>query len=121
MWRWVITITLSTISTRRSRLDQNVAESWANQALVYEHNGDKAKAANSYARAVQLGRSISLRKTVWPARGVKFAHLRYDHKRRFPNRERRFSIANRDIFNFMSLFDHIGFKARGHQSQPFLL
>ncbi|AHB03083.1 TPR repeat-containing protein [Brucella ceti TE28753-12] len=35
-------------------LDQNVAESWANQALVYEHNGDKAKAANSYARAVQL-------------------------------------------------------------------
>ncbi|MNE91670.1 photosystem I assembly protein Ycf3 [compost metagenome] len=35
-------------------LDQNIAESWANQALVYEHNGDKAKAANSYSRAVQL-------------------------------------------------------------------
>lgn len=35
-------------------LDQGVAESWANQALVYEHRGEKAKAASSYSKAVQL-------------------------------------------------------------------
>jgi Flp pilus assembly protein TadD len=35
-------------------LDGNVAESWSNQALVYEQRGDKAKAANSYSRAIQL-------------------------------------------------------------------
>ena len=31
-----------------------MAESWANQALVYERRGEKDKAAKSYARAVQL-------------------------------------------------------------------
>ncbi len=36
------------------RLNDNLAESWANQALVYEHRGDKERAARSYARALQL-------------------------------------------------------------------
>ena len=31
-----------------------LAESWANQALVYERRGDKAKAAKSYQQAVRL-------------------------------------------------------------------
>ena len=35
-------------------LNSEVAESWANQALIYERRGDKAKASKSYARAVQL-------------------------------------------------------------------
>ena len=36
------------------RLDENLAESWANQALVYEKQGDMAKAKKSYHRALQL-------------------------------------------------------------------
>ena len=36
------------------KLDGKVAESWANQALVYERRGDKAKAAKSYQQAVRL-------------------------------------------------------------------
>ena len=31
-----------------------VAESWANQALVYEKRGDRKRASASYAKAVQL-------------------------------------------------------------------
>ena len=37
-----------------SGLDGELAESWANQAAVYERRGDKARAAKSYARAAQL-------------------------------------------------------------------
>ena len=36
------------------KLNGSVAESWANQALVYEKRGDKARAAKSFARATQL-------------------------------------------------------------------
>ena len=36
------------------KLNDRVAESWANQALIYERRGEKAKAAKSYARAAQL-------------------------------------------------------------------
>ena len=36
------------------RLDENLAESWANQALVYEKQGELAKAKKSYQRALQL-------------------------------------------------------------------
>jgi Tfp pilus assembly protein PilF len=35
-------------------LDGKIAESWANQALVYERRGDKARAAKSYSHALQL-------------------------------------------------------------------
>ncbi|MGO6907464.1 tetratricopeptide repeat protein, partial [Rhizobium ruizarguesonis] len=35
-------------------LNGNIAESWANQALVYERRGDKAKAARSYRHAIGL-------------------------------------------------------------------
>ena len=36
------------------RLDGRIAESWANQGLVYEKRGEKAKAAKSYQQAVRL-------------------------------------------------------------------
>ena len=36
------------------KLDGKIAESWANQALIYERRGDKAKAAKSYQQAVRL-------------------------------------------------------------------
>ena len=36
------------------KLDDRIAESWANQALIFERRGDKARAAKSYARAAQL-------------------------------------------------------------------
>ena len=36
------------------KLDGTIAEGWANQALIYEHRGDKARAAKSYAKAAQL-------------------------------------------------------------------
>ena len=36
------------------RLDEGLAESWANQGLVYEQRGEKAKAQRSYSRALQL-------------------------------------------------------------------
>jgi Tfp pilus assembly protein PilF len=36
------------------KLNDHIAESWANQALIYERRGDKARAAKSYARAAQL-------------------------------------------------------------------
>ena len=36
------------------KLDGKVAESWANQALVYERRGEKDKAAKSYQQAVRL-------------------------------------------------------------------
>jgi len=36
------------------RLDPQNAEGWHNQALVYEHRGDRTRARNSYARAVAL-------------------------------------------------------------------
>ena len=36
------------------QLDQKKAESWANQALVYERRGETQKAIRSYARAAQL-------------------------------------------------------------------
>ncbi|MDP2731494.1 MAG: tetratricopeptide repeat protein, partial [Hoeflea sp.] len=39
---------------RAVELNQRVAESWANQALIYERRGDKKRAARSYARAAQL-------------------------------------------------------------------
>ncbi len=35
-------------------LNGNIAESWANQALVYERRGDKARAAKSYSHALRL-------------------------------------------------------------------
>ena len=35
-------------------LDGRVAESWANQALIYERKGEMAKAAKSYSHALQL-------------------------------------------------------------------
>lgn len=35
-------------------LDDKIAESWANQALVYERRGDKARAAKSYSHAARL-------------------------------------------------------------------
>ncbi|MFY8101368.1 MAG: tetratricopeptide repeat protein, partial [Allorhizobium sp.] len=35
-------------------LNNNIAESWANQALIYERRGDKARAAKSYAHALRL-------------------------------------------------------------------
>ena len=36
------------------KLDDHVAESWANQAAIYERRGDKARAAKSYPRAKHL-------------------------------------------------------------------
>jgi len=36
------------------RLDSNIAESWSNQAMVYEHRGEKKKAYASYTKAVTL-------------------------------------------------------------------
>lgn len=36
------------------RLDNELAESWANQALVYERRGELQKAARSYAEAARL-------------------------------------------------------------------
>ena len=35
-------------------MDPKIAESWANQALIYERRGDKAKAAKSYRHALGL-------------------------------------------------------------------
>jgi tetratricopeptide (TPR) repeat protein len=35
-------------------LNNNIAESWANQALIYERRGDKARAAKSYSHALRL-------------------------------------------------------------------
>jgi Tfp pilus assembly protein PilF len=36
------------------RLDKDLAESWANQALVYEKRGEIAKAHQSYSEALKL-------------------------------------------------------------------
>ena len=36
------------------KLDGRIAESWANQGLIYERRGEKDKAAKSYAEAVRL-------------------------------------------------------------------
>jgi Tfp pilus assembly protein PilF len=36
------------------KLDGSNAEAWANQALVYEKRGDKAKAAKSYRESIRL-------------------------------------------------------------------
>ena len=36
------------------KLDGTIAESWANQALVYERRGEKQKAAMYYGEAVRL-------------------------------------------------------------------
>ena len=36
------------------KLNGKLAESWANQGLVYERRGEKAKAAQSYAQAKKL-------------------------------------------------------------------
>ena len=44
----------SPTSTRPSSSTASIAESWANQALIYERRGDKAKAAKSYQQAVRL-------------------------------------------------------------------
>jgi Tfp pilus assembly protein PilF len=35
-------------------LNDKIAESWANQALIYERKGDKARAARSYQHAINL-------------------------------------------------------------------
>ncbi len=35
-------------------LNDKIAESWSNQALVYERRGDKARAYKSYNHAVRL-------------------------------------------------------------------
>ena len=49
------------------KLDGQVAESWANQALIYERRGDKAKAASSYARAGSSIPTTSRRSKAWRA------------------------------------------------------
>ena len=41
------------------KLDEKLAEGWANQALVYERRGEKQKAAKSYAQAVRLDPSYA--------------------------------------------------------------
>ena len=35
-------------------LNNSIAESWANQAIVYERRGDKARAAKSFSHALSL-------------------------------------------------------------------
>ena len=36
------------------KLDESNAEGWANQALVYERRGDKARARRSYQQSLRL-------------------------------------------------------------------
>ncbi len=49
------------------KLDGRIAESWANQALIYERRGDKAKAAKSYQQAVRLDPNYKPPSTAWRA------------------------------------------------------
>jgi len=51
------------ISNTAITLNGKIAESWANQALVYERRGDKAKAAKSYSYALKLDPKYELART----------------------------------------------------------
>ena len=44
-------------------LDGRIAESWANQALIYERRGEMAKAARSYSQALRLDPNYAPAKT----------------------------------------------------------
>ena len=54
MSRSTSSTTLSRISTSRCASTRRVAESWANQALVYERRGELANARDSYRQALRL-------------------------------------------------------------------